>query len=583
MNDFDKSVLISRALSQKSMDDQATNAPLQSIIAQDWTTTVIFSTEASELGQENAWSRNMLISMRKMQEKIEKDPMWRKICHAEPKQGGKEDEVVCKKTSIKSPISLFPRPDRLESMSPTYINNILKDAVADPKIWKMYRPLFDNKVKQPSSPNGVPNVTYMRLMLTIAGPIGSSDVRYENLDDDKAAQKEIVTDFIIELDEMAEQQNLRDDIKRMAWGKPLYNVKFRETLEADVAYAVFSVLFVVIYIWFHLESLFLAVLSMLLILLSFPMTYFIYTGIFQIDMNTTLNQLTIFIVLGIAADDIFVFCDAWRQSGYIPMIANDMHRRLAYSFKRSFNAIIVTSSTTAIAFLANALSDIRPIRAFGIFAAIIIPVNFLIIITVMPPLQIIHDTYLKDRCEYKRVFAYICCRASGRSQQTPKDNNKTITAKKTTKVIDSTVNNSKDKSGSKSTIKPGSSDKRIIGDESAVTRCMSGPFNRIIIRFRYILVLCLFFLGIAGIIVASYIGPLTENQAMLPKDHHLMVKSTLSSQTFSASSSDKEAFMVSIVWGVKGLDRSDVGLWDPDDLGRLEWDESFTIAPAKNQ
>lgn len=117
-------------------------------------------------------------------------------------------------------------------------------------------------------------------------------------------------------------------------------------------------------------------------------------------------------------------------------------------------------------------------------------------------------------------------------------------------------------------IKPGS-DKRITGDESAVTRCMSGPFNRIIIRFRYILVVALFFLGIAGIIVASYIGPLTENQAMLPKDHHLMVKSALSSQTFSASSSDKEAFMVSIVWGVKGLDRSDVGLWDPNDLGKL--------------
>jgi len=50
VNDFDKSVLISRALSQKAMADQATNAPLQSIIAQDWTTTVIFSTEASELG-----------------------------------------------------------------------------------------------------------------------------------------------------------------------------------------------------------------------------------------------------------------------------------------------------------------------------------------------------------------------------------------------------------------------------------------------------------------------------------------------------------------------------------------------------
>ena len=101
-------------------------------------------------------------------------------------------------------------------------------------------------------------------------------------------------------------------------------------------------------------------------------------------MNTTLNQLVIFIVLGIAADDIFVFCDAWRQSALIPSIANDLYRRMAYTFRRSFQAIMVTSSTTAIAFLSNALSEIRPIRAFGIFAAIIIPVNFFIVILVMP-------------------------------------------------------------------------------------------------------------------------------------------------------------------------------------------------------
>ena len=57
---------------------------------------------------------------------------------------------------------------------------------------------------------------------------------------------------------------------------------------------------------------------------------------------------------------------------------------MAYAFKRSFKAIAVTSSTTTVAFLANALSDVKPIRAFGIFAAILIPVNFLIVIMIMP-------------------------------------------------------------------------------------------------------------------------------------------------------------------------------------------------------
>mmetsp|Transcript_3343 Transcript_3343/g.3909 ORF Transcript_3343/g.3909 Transcript_3343/m.3909 type:complete len:126 (-) Transcript_3343:1629-2006(-) len=123
---------------------------------------------------------------------------------------------------------------------------------------------------------------------------------------------------------------------------------------------------------------------MLIILMSFPMTYLIYSGIFQVAMNTTLNQLTIFIVLGIAADDIFVYCDAWRQSEFIPFLANDERRRTAYAFKRSFRAILVTSTTTAVAFAANALSDIRPVRAFGIFAAILIPMVFVLLIMTVP-------------------------------------------------------------------------------------------------------------------------------------------------------------------------------------------------------
>ena len=34
---------------------------------------------------------------------------------------------------------------------------------------------------------------------------------------------------------------------------------------------------------------------------------------------------------------------------------------------------------------------------------------------------------------------------------------------------------------------------------------------------------------------------------------------------------------------MKDLDQSDIGLWDPNDIGSLVWDESFTIEPAENQ
>ena len=70
---------------------------------------------------------------------------------------------------------------------------------------------------------------------------------------------------------------------------------------------------------------------------------------------------------------------------------------------------------------------------------------------------------------------------------------------------------------------------------------------------------------------------------MLPEDHPIMVTGILLAEKFSKTSDQAGAFMVSIVWGVKDLDRSDVGLWDPTVLGELVWDEDFDIVPEDNQ
>ena len=127
-------------------------------------------------------------------------------------------------------------------------------------------------------------------------------------------QNQLVTDFQVRLSEALEHgnQNYHPEVKRNFFSLNLYRYRFMEVAQGDTAYAVFSVLFVFFYIWFHLRSLFLGISAMLVILISFPVTQFIYRGIMRVEMYTGLNQLIIFIVLGIAADNIFVFCDAWR-------------------------------------------------------------------------------------------------------------------------------------------------------------------------------------------------------------------------------------------------------------------------------
>jgi protein dispatched 1 len=87
---------------------------------------------------------------------------------------------------------------------------------------------------------------------------------------------------------------------------------FLDLVLNDAMFAFYSLFFVFIYLWYHLSSLFLSCNGILLIVFSFPMTACISNGLLGVNYFGFLHVLIIFIVLGIAADDIFVFYDGWR-------------------------------------------------------------------------------------------------------------------------------------------------------------------------------------------------------------------------------------------------------------------------------
>ena len=67
---------------------------------------------------------------------------------------------------------------------------------------------------------------------------------------------------------------------------------------------------------------------------------------------------------------------------------------MAYAFRRAARAMAVTSSTTSVAFMANIFSPIMPIRGFGIYAGIIVPVNYLLVVMVLPPATIWYERHI---------------------------------------------------------------------------------------------------------------------------------------------------------------------------------------------
>ena len=80
----------------------------------------------------------------------------------------------------------------------------------------------------------------------------------------------------------------------------------------DMQWAVLSIFMCVIMLLVHLRSKFLTLVSGGLIIFSLPVAVLINQGIFQSSFFGQMHMTVVFIVIGISADDLFVFMDAWR-------------------------------------------------------------------------------------------------------------------------------------------------------------------------------------------------------------------------------------------------------------------------------
>ena len=86
--------------------------------------------------------------------------------------------------------------------------------------------------------------------------------------------------------------------------------------------------------------------------------------------------------------------------------------RLAYTWRRAVNTNMASNLATAVAFLANMIGPIMPINAIGIYAAVIIPINFVGIITVLPA------AIIRDERHLQPCFRAMCgCSETEEEQQ----------------------------------------------------------------------------------------------------------------------------------------------------------------------
>lgn len=183
---------------------------------------------------------------------------------------------------------------------------------------------------------------------------------------------------------------------------------FEQFKEAGITKDAHSVvtIFLISYalVCFHIGSLFVGTMVIIQIVMSIPISLLFYTNILGIPYFCQLHLFTIIIILGIGADDVFVFHDQWTHTKRIKVLRNRLALRMAYTFRKASNAMLITSVTTAVSFLATGISPIMPLVAFGVFSALVVVFNYLLILLALPSIYLLYEVHIAP---YFKCFKWI--------------------------------------------------------------------------------------------------------------------------------------------------------------------------------
>mmetsp|Transcript_40520 Transcript_40520/g.46463 ORF Transcript_40520/g.46463 Transcript_40520/m.46463 type:complete len:961 (+) Transcript_40520:130-3012(+) len=481
------------------------------------------------------------------------------------------DASICN-VHRRSPVDTFPNHD-----TQTEIETTMTGIFADDDRYLSLKPSFE---KGWSTSDRTPR--WARTMIEHGAPLTLKGRTYNYYKEDEDAQDEYFVDYVLDVADIV------DDYKSSNFDTYFFNQKWfdeksNELVMQDFAFVGLSLAFVIFYMMVHTRSVVLPIIGMFQVILAFPVAFFFYRFVFQITFFNMMSLLSIFVILGIAADDIFVFMDAWKQSEQYACLADDLEKRVAYVYRRAAKAMFVTTITTFSAFLATAISDLAPISAFGIFSANLILANYFLVITLFPACVIVrHKILNRNKKQEPRKDSIPKETGSPKVYAGVPKENPQLDANKEADVEGNA--NSADVNVAVVATSPEAkvAQKPHLREESRVAVFLATKYFDKVTKARYFIMAFFAMWFIATLVMATQIEPLSENEKWVPSDSNVSEAFDAIQDTFHKGETDG-FIKVNIVYGIDGLDRSDVRAYDVESIGDVEWDNNFDLSPKANQ
>mmetsp|Transcript_63841 Transcript_63841/g.149913 ORF Transcript_63841/g.149913 Transcript_63841/m.149913 type:complete len:1002 (-) Transcript_63841:88-3093(-) len=313
--------------------------------------------------------------------------------------------------------------------------------------------------------------------------------------------------------------------------------------------------------WAHMKSSFMAFFAMLMMILTLPIATLFYQGVFRIEYFEFLHILVVYLVLGIGADDVYVFKDTFChvKKAEFPfakggrLTTEQEIRVLSLTFQRAGTAIFNTSFTTALAFASAGVSKAMPMRTCGWYAAICIVTLYVLTLVYYPSVVILwHRRLQSKRC---------CCPGWGQRELAVMP-----------------------EGGSKEKIEDEDNSDGLVERffEKFYIPVMSKKLGsiRVYALFFAVLLLCV---AIQGIVFAMQLTPPRSEEVWFPGNHMLLSIPDFMADNFYTPAFDGYA-VVTIFVGIAGLDKTGIQIYNPGAFtGTAMFEDTFDLTTAEAQ
>ncbi|XP_060070535.1 protein dispatched homolog 3-like [Ylistrum balloti] len=328
----------------------------------------------------------------------------------------------------------------------------------------------------------------------------------------------------------------------------LFTHDVQQQVILDMMLAVGSFCFIFLFMLFQTKSLFITCFAIFSILTSFFGANMIYRIAFDYKYFGVFHVLSIFIILGIGADDVFVYFDTWRVTSHERM--ESLEQRLSECYRRASMSMLITSLTTMAAFISNAFSPVLAISSFGLFSATLVFINYLTVITFFPSVVLVYHLYFEK-------WIWPCQRPC---------NPRSHTAPSPAAIVTEVPENHTPR-------------------KNVVVRFFYGYYFRFITHkiIRWVILALFLVLIVVFIVFVKDLKPDEESTKIYKQNHNYQMANDRQKNAFTPSGGDR-IIRVYMVWGLRLQDRSGCHKTAGSKCtGRTVWNEAFDLNPSPAQ